>query len=151
MAEGRPLSTEPANRLPKILTPTTRPETIADRAEVFTAIDDDNVCVVDTLMPEHYQGETIMYGRPGHIPGAINICSFDLLDESGLFRPQDELSAIHSGDRNVRTITYCGGGIMASCNAFVMTRLGFTDVAVYTDSLQAWAADPSNPMVVEAS
>ena len=32
-----------------------------------------------------------------------------------------------------------------------MTRLGFTDVAVYTASLQEWAADPANPMVVETS
>lgn len=29
-----------------------------------------------------------------------------------------------------------------------MTRLGFTDVAVYTASLQEWAADPDNPMTV---
>jgi 3-mercaptopyruvate sulfurtransferase SseA len=28
-----------------------------------------------------------------------------------------------------------------------MTRLGFTD-AVYTASLQEWAADPANPMMV---
>jgi 3-mercaptopyruvate sulfurtransferase SseA len=30
-----------------------------------------------------------------------------------------------------------------------MTRLGFTDVAVYIGSLQEWAADPANPMEVE--
>ena len=30
-----------------------------------------------------------------------------------------------------------------------MTRLGFTDVAVYAASLQEWAADPDLPMVVE--
>jgi 3-mercaptopyruvate sulfurtransferase SseA len=30
-----------------------------------------------------------------------------------------------------------------------MTRLGYTDVAVYISSLQEWAADPENPMVVE--
>lgn len=45
-------------------------------------------------------------------------------------------------------ITYCGGRILASCNAFAMTRLGFTDVALYTASLQKWAADPANAMVV---
>jgi len=31
----------------------------------------------------------------------------------------------------------------------VMTRLGFKDVAVYTASLQEWAADPENPMETE--
>ncbi len=27
-----------------------------------------------------------------------------------------------------------------------MTRLGFTDVAIYGASLQEWAANPGNPM-----
>ena len=55
---------------------------------------------------------------------------------------------MHTGDRAGRVITYCGGGISASNNAFVMTRLGFTDIAVYIASLQEWAADPANPMEV---
>ena len=149
-AEGRPLSTEPATRPVKQLTPATRPELIADRDEVFAAIDDDAVSLIDTLPEAMYRGEQeSLYGRPGHIPGASNICAIDLLDESGHYRPQDELAALHHGDRNTRNITYCGGGIMASSNAFIMTRLGFTDIAVYTASLQEWAADPANPMVVD--
>ena len=100
-------------------------------------------------MPEEfYRGEMTLYQRPGHIPGATNINGLTLLDESGRYRTDKELSAMHKGDRNARTITYCGGGIMASSNAFIMTRLGFTDVAVYTASLQEWAADPVNPLEV---
>jgi thiosulfate/3-mercaptopyruvate sulfurtransferase len=147
-AEGRPLSTAPATRPAKHLTPAPRPELIADRHEVLAAIDDAAVCLIDTLPEAFYRGEQTLYDRPGHIPGASNICAIDLLDESGRYRPHDELAALHDGDRNARTITYCGGGIMASSNAFVMTRLGFTNVAVYTASLQEWAADPTNPMVV---
>jgi thiosulfate/3-mercaptopyruvate sulfurtransferase len=116
---------------------------------VLAAINDDAVCLIDTLPEAFYHGEQSLYGRPGHIPGASNICAVDLLDESGRYRPRNELAALHDGDRNARAITYCGGGIMASSSAFVMTRLGFTDVAVYTASLQEWAADPSNPMVVD--
>jgi len=147
-AEGRPLSTEPATRPARRLTPAPRPEVIADRDEVLAAIDDDAVCLIDTLTEGHYRGEQAFYGRPGHIPGATNTPVFALFDESGRFRPQDELVAIHDGDRNARTITYCGGGIAASGNAFAMTRLGFTDVAVYAASLQEWAADPANPLEV---
>jgi len=148
-AEERPLSTEPANRPAKQLTPAPRPELIADRDEVFAAIDNSAVSLIDTLPEASYRGEMAMYDRPGHIPGASNIPAFALLDESGRYRPHDELAAMHDGDRNARTITYCGGGIAASSNAFIMTRLGFTDVAVYTASLQEWAADPANPMVVD--
>ena len=151
-AEGRPISSEPATRPVKQLTPAPRPNLIADRDEVFASIDDDAVCLIDTLPEALYRGEQqSLYGRPGHIPGASNICAIDLLDESGRYRPLDELAALHHGNRNIRNITYCGGGIMASSNAFIMTRLGFTDVAVYTASLQEWATNPSNPMVVDSS
>jgi len=148
-AEDRPLSTEPANRTAKQLTPAPRPELIADRDEVFAAIDNSAVSLIDALPEASYRGEMAMYDRPGHIPGASNIPAFALLDESGRYRPHDELAAMHDGDHNARAITYCGGGIAASSNAFIMTRLGFTDVAVYTASLQEWAADPANPMVVD--
>ena len=140
-AEGRPLSTEPSSRPAKRLTPAPRAELIADRDEVFAAIDDDAVCVIDTLSAASYRAQ--------HIPGSSNIDASHLLDESGRYRPDDELLAMHSGDRNARTITYCGGGVAASSNAFIMTRLGFTNVAVYAASMQEWAADPANPLVVE--
>ena len=45
-----------------------------------------------------------------------------------------------------RVITYCGGGIAASSDAFILHRLGHDDVAVYDNSLSEWAADPSLPM-----
>jgi thiosulfate/3-mercaptopyruvate sulfurtransferase len=148
-AEERPLSTEPVSRQARTLTPAPRPELIADRDEVLAAIDNEAVWLIDALPAESYRGEMTMYPRPGHIPGASNIPAFALLDESGRYRPHDELDAMHDRDRNARAITYCGGGISASSNAFIMTRLGFTDVAVYAASLQEWAADPANPMVVD--
>lgn len=146
--EGRALDVGPVIRPSKLLTPSLRPELIADRDEVFASIDNDDVCLIDTLPAEFYRGEMTIYARPGHIPGASNICGLDLLDESGRFRSDSDLAVLHKSAQDVRTITYCGGGIMASANAFVMTRLGFTDVAVYTASLQEWAANSENPMVV---
>ena len=145
-AEGRPLSNEPANRPAGKLTLAVRPELIADRDEVLASIGDDAVNVIDALSAAQYRGEVSMYGRPGHIPGASNIPSFSLVDDTGRYRPRAELAAIFGDDRDTRAVTYCGGGIAASSNAFIMTRLGFTDVAVYTASLQEWAADPANPL-----
>jgi thiosulfate/3-mercaptopyruvate sulfurtransferase len=148
ITEGRPLSSEPSIQPAKQLTPAPRPELIADRDEVLAAVDDGAVCLIDTMPEEYYRGEQTLYSRAGHIPGASNTSVLGLTDESGRYRPHDELAAMFEGDRNARTITYCGGGIAASSAAFVMTRLGFTDVAVYTASLQEWAADPANPLVV---
>ena len=89
-----------------------------------------------------------LYGRPGHIPGADNISAMALIDESGRYKSDKELTAMITGGSNDRYITYCGAGVAASSNAFIMTRLGFRDVAVYMGSLQEWAADPANPLVV---
>ncbi len=145
-AEGQPLSTEPANRPAGKLTLALRPELIVDRDEVFASIDNEGVNTIDALSEAQYRGDISMYGRPGHIPGASNVPSSSLLDDTGHYRPHDELSTLFDSDRNTRTITYCGGGIAASSDAFIMTRLGFKDVAVYTASLQEWAPDPANPL-----
>ena len=36
--------------------------------------------------------------------------------------------------------------IAASSDAFVLTRLGYRDVAIYAASLEEWTANPDNPM-----
>jgi thiosulfate/3-mercaptopyruvate sulfurtransferase len=145
-AEGYPVSSEAVARAPGTLTVALREELIADREEVLAAIKDDAVHIVDVLPAAHYRGEMAMYARPGHIPTATNLPMTSLVDETGRFRPRDELEALLAGDRDARSITYCGGGIAASANAFIMTRLGYKDVAVYAASLQEWAADESLPM-----
>lgn len=145
---GYELSSDPSSNPARTLTPKVRPELIADRAEVQAAIDDESVHLIDTLPESSYNGEESVYDRPGHIPTAENICGIYLLDESGCYRPTEEIAAMHGGDPKERYITYCGGGILASSSAFAMTRIGFDNVAVYTASLQEWASDPSNPMTI---
>ncbi|MGD8439608.1 MAG: sulfurtransferase [Holophagae bacterium] len=149
-AEGRPLSTEPSDEPVRVLTPAPRPELVADRDEVLAAIGDESVRLIDAMPEEHFRGEMTMYARPGHIPTADNVPVTALLDDTGRYKSNNELAALFGADRSGRAITYCGGGIAASATAFAMTRLGFTDVAVYTASLQEWAADPANPMVTES-
>jgi thiosulfate/3-mercaptopyruvate sulfurtransferase len=147
-AAGGELSTEPAIRTARSLTVNLRPELIAYEEEVRASIDSDAINLIDALTEIHYRGEWSLYGQPGHIPGAVNVPVTSLFDEAGHFRPDEELSELFGGDREARTITYCGGGIAASSDAFVMTRLGFTDVAVYAASLEEWTANPDNPMDV---
>ena len=86
-AEGRPLSSALPERDAGTLSVQARPELIADRDEVFAAIDDSTVSLIDALPAEHYRGEQVMYARPGHIEGAVNVPVFSLVNESGRFRP----------------------------------------------------------------
>ena len=143
---GNELSLEPVTRSIKTLTPKPRPELIADHDEVLASINDDAVVLIDTLPEVFYRGEMSIYPRPGHITGAVNIDGLSLLDKNGHLLSQDELAAMHGFDRNARIITYCGGGIVASTDAFVLNRLGYNNVAVYMASLEEWTTDLSNPM-----
>ncbi len=143
---GLPLSDDDVDPSPATLSVSARPELIADKAKVLAAVEGDGTCLVDSLTAQMYSGEVQMYAKPGHIPGATNTPAFDMLDQqTGLFRPLDELAGMFPDGP---IITYCGGGIAASLDAFVLAMLGRDDVAVYTASLQEWTADPDAPMEV---
>ena len=146
-AAGHPLSTEPANRAAGDLTLALRAELIVDRNEVLASIGNDDVVLIDALPAPFYRGDMAMYARPGHIAGAINV-PVDSLTDDNFYRSDEELNDLFRSDRDTRTITYCGGGIAASSDAFTLVRLGFKDVAIYDASLQEWAADPANPMEI---
>jgi len=146
--ENRPLTADVSPPVAATMTPRPRPELIADKAEVMAAIADGATCLIDSLGRAQYAGEQNTYGRPGHIPGAVNSPAFALLDrDTGRYKPLEELAGRFPTDRSARTITYCGGGIAASSSAFVATRLGFEDIGVYTASLQEWTTDPDAPLV----
>ncbi len=148
-AEGKELSTEEPSYSPKKFRLSLRPELIADRKQVFSAISDPKVSIVDALPAASYSGQFSMYARPGHIPTATNMPTSDLVNETGHYKSFDELDMMQEGDRKQRVITYCGGGVAASGAAFTLHRLGFENVAVYMGSLQEWAEDPKNPMSTE--
>ncbi len=147
--EHRELSTEPSNHTAKKFILSLRPELIADRDEVFNAISDDKVKIIDALPLASYKGDFAMYARPGHIATATNMPSSDLIDGSGHFISLEELDMLQKGNRSQRTITYCGGGVAATGTAFNLYRSGFKDVAVYMGSLQEWAPNSENPMTTE--
>jgi thiosulfate/3-mercaptopyruvate sulfurtransferase len=68
--------------------------------------------------------------------------------ETGAFRDAEALRAAFAakGALDRRVIAYCGGGVSATADAFVLTLLGHKDVAVYDGSLSEWSADPTLPM-----
>jgi len=142
---GYPLSTDAADEAAATLSVSLRPELIVERDEVYDAIKDENVVLIDAMPAAHYRGEMVMYGRSGHIPSAINIPT--VFSDDGHFLSDELLDEAHQLERDKRYITYCGGGISASANALAMHRLGFSDIAVYTNSLEEWAANPENPLV----
>ena len=82
--------------------------------------------------------------------GSANVSFTHLVDrETGAFLEDAELRKHFDETRalaRARVITYCGGGIAATTNAFVLLMLGHPNVAVYDGSLDEWSRDPSLPM-----
>lgn len=109
--------------------------------------------LVHSLTPEQFVGEGIHYGRPGRIPGSLNVAARDLTDaDTGALKAPAEVRAMFADagvalDRPI--LCYCGGGIAATLDAFALTLLGAENVTVYDASLQEWATDDSLPMVTD--
>lgn len=150
VGEGRPVSAEPTSYPPGRFIPKYRPERVASRQEVLDAIDAPEVCIVNALSPESHAGEKSQFPRAGRIAGSVNVFCQSLVDkESFTFLPREELrarfAAVGALDAE-RAVTYCGAGIAAAADAFVLTLIGHDNVAVYDGSLAEWTADSELPM-----
>jgi thiosulfate/3-mercaptopyruvate sulfurtransferase len=148
-AEDRPTSTEAPDWPPATFTARPRPGLFVGKDAVLDAVEHGRTCLVNALDRAQHRGETQPYARPGHITGSANVPAMELVDHAThRYLPLDDLRAAFAdvAGRGDRVITYCGGGIAASSDAFVLHLLGHDDVAVYDNSLSEWAADPSLPM-----
>ena len=148
--DGRQISTEPCWYPTGKLTVRLRPELFVGKQEVLDGIEDPGTCLVNALGTDVFSGENPRYGRPGRIPGSVNIPQVSLFDPQTLeFLPADTIANIFSStgaDRADKHITYCGGGIFATVNAFWLHQLGHKNIAVYENSMSEWGPDESLPI-----
>jgi thiosulfate/3-mercaptopyruvate sulfurtransferase len=149
--EGRPIETGPAR--PRGTTQfVVREERhlMVGKDEVRRALGDGAICTLNALSPEQHAGSGgNSYGRLGRIPGSANLPAAHLIDPAtSAFLSADELrrrfGAVGALDKEV--ITYCGGGIAASADAFALVMLGHDRVKLYDASMSEWATDPGLPM-----
>jgi thiosulfate/3-mercaptopyruvate sulfurtransferase len=152
VAEGRPLSTDEASHPPATLKARPRPGLFVGRDEMLAAIGDASACSINALAPDLHSGENPRYGRPGRIPGSVNLPAASLF-EAGSFKLKapDQVAAAFAAigaDKAKRKLIYCGGGIAATLDAFLLYQLGHENIAVYDASMNEWAKDDSLPMEV---
>ncbi|MCA8928960.1 MAG: sulfurtransferase [Alphaproteobacteria bacterium] len=150
-AEERSLTAASAAYPPADFRAAFQPALVADKAQVLAAVESGQGCVLNALSRQLFTGESDLgYARPGRIAGSELLPTLGFIDQkTGAYRPDADLAAAADGlgrGKDAEIISYCGGGIAATMNAFVLMKLGYRKVSVYDGSLAEWSADPAMPM-----
>ncbi len=148
--EGRPVSTEPRRYPAGRLSFKPRDGLFVKKDEVIAAIDDPNTCIINALSSDLHAGTNPRYGRPGRIPRSKNVPASQMVSQQTMqiIQPErvDQAFSAVGAEKAGRVVAYCGGGIAATMDAFLLHQLGYTDIAVYDNSMSEWAKDSKLPI-----
>jgi thiosulfate/3-mercaptopyruvate sulfurtransferase len=150
-AEGRALESGPPKGYPAAVFKTKpRSGLFADSNAVRAAIGASGSITVNALGPQFHKGlEPSRYGRPGRIPGSVNVPAATLTNAAKTLIAPAEAEAKFAAqgvtkDKNV--IAYCGGGISATVDLFLLYQLGYDNLTLYDGSMGEWAKDETLPI-----
>jgi thiosulfate/3-mercaptopyruvate sulfurtransferase len=151
-AEGRPTESGPARGYPSAtFKASPRPGFFVDKRAVLAATKESGTVIVNALGPQFHQGlEPSRYGRPGRVPGSVNVPAATLVnaaakDFTSLSDAEAKFRA-RGVTKDKRVICYCGGGISATIDLFLLYQLGHNTLTLYDGSMGEWAKDPSLPI-----
>ena len=123
-----------------------------DKNRVLGSMNTKECVILNSLTEDLHNGENPRYGRPGRIPGSLNIPFHELTDlEKGCFKSPSECLEVFKKKgipQDSRVLNYCGGGIAASLDAFVLFQLGYDDIEIYDNSMSEWATDENLPIEI---
>ena len=151
-AEGRPTENGPARGYPAAtFKASPRPGFFVDRRAVLAATKERGTVIVNALGPQFHKGlEPSRYGRPGRVPGSVNVPAATLVNATTkdftTLADAEARFAAQDVTRDKRVICYCGGGISATIDLFLLHQLGHDALTLYDGSMGEWAKDPSLPI-----
>jgi thiosulfate/3-mercaptopyruvate sulfurtransferase len=141
-ADQRPLSTGVLPQPETPFTPRLNPRLRLTTSDVRSLLGSPDAQIIDGRAVPEFKGHEGNARRLGHIPGAVNV-PVGLLHEAGSQRllDPDAIRAIllrATVARGKRLVCYDGAGVGAAKLAFVLTLMGYDDVAVYDGSWAEW-------------
>ena len=152
LAEDRPVEHGPAKGYPQaVFAAKLRPGRFIGKDKVLAATKHPEFVIVNALGPQFHQGlEPSRYGRPGRIPGSVNVPAASLVDpQDKTFTSLSDAAARFAAagvDKDRQVICYCGGGISATVDLFLLHQLGFDNLTLYDGSMGEWAKDSVLPI-----
>ncbi|WP_456622966.1 MULTISPECIES: sulfurtransferase [unclassified Bradyrhizobium] len=149
-AEGRPVETGAPKGYPTTtFKAASRAGFFVDKTAVTARIGDPATVIVNALGPQFHRGlEPSRYGRPGRIPGSVNVPAATLTNADKTLTSLADAEAKFSAQgitRDKTVICYCGGGISATID-LLLTQLGYNKLTLYDASMGEWARDPALPI-----
>lgn len=151
-AEGRPTESGPGQEYPPAtFSASPRPGLFVDKEVVRQAMGREDTITVNALGPEFFHGlEPSRYGRSGRVPGSVSVPAASLVEaETHGFTSLADAQAKFERQGvtpDKRVICYCGGGISATVDLFLLHQLGYQDLTLYDASMGEWAKDPALPI-----
>jgi thiosulfate/3-mercaptopyruvate sulfurtransferase len=111
--------------------------------------------LLDARAAARYRGEVEPVDpRAGHIPGARNVPTADLVGAEGEWLSPEDLAKRFGaeGVEGAEVAAYCGSGVTAAALVLGVERAGLRPpdhpIALYVGSWSNWAADPARPVAV---
>lgn len=149
--ENLPLTDTIPGYPPAIFTPVVHPELRATAEDVLNLLDQPDVALIDARDRGQYTGALVRKpGRPGHIPGALNIPREELIDPAtGTFRSNEELAGVFSNAHVLpqqHVVAYCNGGVAATTVLFSLAMLGYPSLINYDGSWNEWGTRQELPV-----
>jgi thiosulfate/3-mercaptopyruvate sulfurtransferase len=150
-AEGRTIETGATKGYPlATFSAAPRPGYFSDRHAVAAALGSPATRIVNALGPQFHKGlEPSRYGRPGRIPGSVNVPAASLVGANKTFATLADAAAKFSAQgvaKDKSVICYCGGGISATVDLFLLYQLGYDKLSLYDGSMGEWAREASLPI-----
>jgi thiosulfate/3-mercaptopyruvate sulfurtransferase len=150
-AEGRSIETGAPKGYPAaIFKAAPRAGFFVDKDTVKARIGDPSTVIVNALGPQFHQGlEPSRYGRPGRVPGSVNVSAATLTNADKTLTTLADAEAKFASQgvtRDKNVICYCGGGISATIDLLMLTQLGYDKLTLYDASMGEWARDPALPI-----
>ena len=151
LAEGRPtLAGNEQNPL-RTFVGSPRADVVVDAHTVAELAAKSDWRLLDACAPERFRGEVETIDRvAGHIPGAANHFYKQNLDDSGAFRPAEELRrTLRTSVEDVapdHVVCYCGSGVTACHNLLALEHAGLRGAKLYVGSWSEWSSDPARPI-----